>query len=134
MSDYLLDSNHASPLITPGHPLRERVLEAAKAGSRFAIPAPCVTEVIFGISLLPRADANRREWSLLMRDLTVHTVDRDDAEMAAQLQIQMRKQGWQLATVDALAAAVAIRQSAVLLTKDKDFDRVPGLTCENWLE
>ena len=42
MPDYLLDSNHASPLVTEGHPLRTRVLEAMRTGSTFAIAAPCV--------------------------------------------------------------------------------------------
>jgi tRNA(fMet)-specific endonuclease VapC len=132
MPDYLLDTNHASPLVTKGHPLRDRVLEAMKTGNSFAIAAPCVTEVLFGISLLPRAVTNRRNWAFLIRDLTVYGVDRADAEVAAELQIQLRRQGWQLGTVDALVAAIALRYHRTLLTTDGDFARVPGLTVENW--
>lgn len=133
MPDYLLDSNHASPLVTKSHPLRERVLDELRGGSTFAIPAPCITEVRFGISLLPRAAANLHNWSLLMMELTVYAVDGEDAERAAELQTRLRRQGRQLATVDALVAAVTLRYDRILLTTDRDFSEVPDLRSENWL-
>lgn len=62
MVAYLLDTNHASPLLTQGHPLRERVRDRVAAGDTFAIGVPVLTETLFGISLLPRALQNRSEW------------------------------------------------------------------------
>ncbi|WP_164689624.1 type II toxin-antitoxin system VapC family toxin [Herpetosiphon llansteffanensis] len=59
--------------------------------------------------------------------------DETDALHAAELQIALRRQGRQLATVDALIAALALRYGLVLLTTDKDFDAVPELRIENWL-
>jgi hypothetical protein len=32
MAVYLLDTNHISPLVTVGHPLRERVLDSIEDG------------------------------------------------------------------------------------------------------
>lgn len=133
MPDYLLDANHASPLVTEAHPLRERVLRAMTAGCRFALAAPCLTEVLYGISVLPRGTANRRNWALLVPEFTIHSVDAADAEAAAELQIRLRRQGWQLATIDALVAAVTLRYHLTLLTTDEDFSRVPHLSAENWL-
>ena len=40
MADYLLDTNHLSPLVTLNHPLRQQVLEALQAGHTFAITVP----------------------------------------------------------------------------------------------
>jgi predicted nucleic acid-binding protein len=45
----------------------------------------------------------------------------------------LRRQGWQLETVDAFVAGSALRYNLVLLTSDKDFAPVSGLTQENWL-
>ncbi|MFD3165831.1 type II toxin-antitoxin system VapC family toxin [Herpetosiphon sp. NSE202] len=59
--------------------------------------------------------------------------DETDAVHAAEMQIALRRQGRQLATVDALIAALALRYDLVLLTTDKDFDAVPELRIENWL-
>jgi predicted nucleic acid-binding protein len=56
-----------------------------------------------------------------------------DAEKAAALQIALRRQGWQLETVDALVAITAERYRLILLTRDKDFTRVPGIRLEQWL-
>ena len=60
MVAYLLDTNHASPLVTPGHPLPRRVHERVAAGDTFAICVPVLTETLFGLSLLPRGPESRR--------------------------------------------------------------------------
>ena len=59
--------------------------------------------------------------------------DESDAESAADLQLALRRRGRQLETVDALIAAVALRNGLTLLTTDMDFQAVPGLLQENWL-
>ena len=133
MAAYLLDTNHASPLVTRGHPLRQRVRERAAAGDTFAICVPVLTETLFGISLLPRALRNRTEWARLQPLLPCYIPDEADGAAAATLQVALRRQGRQLATVDATIAAVALRYDLVLLTTDGDFLAVPGLPVENWL-
>lgn len=65
MPNYLLDTNHASPLVTLGHPLRERVLQRLDAGEGFAICVPVLAETLFGIGILPRAAQNLVEWQRL---------------------------------------------------------------------
>jgi tRNA(fMet)-specific endonuclease VapC len=133
MANYLLDTNHASPLITVGHPLRERILERLDVGDDFAICVPVIAETLFGIGMLPRAKQNRTEWERLKPLLPCYIPDATDAESAADLQISLRRQGWQLETVDALIAALALRYNLTLLTSDKDFEAVPKLQHENWL-
>ena len=134
MAEYLLDTNHLSPLVTLGHPLRRRFFETQQSGDRFGLPVPVLTETLFGLSLTPRAAHNLAEWRRLLPGLTIYDLDRADAEQAAELQLQLRRQGWQLATVDALIAAVALRHDLTLLTRDKDFTVISALKQENWLE
>jgi len=133
MADYLLDTNHASPVVTLSHPLRERVLQRLDAGDSFAVCVPVITETLFGIRMLPRALQNVAEWERLKPLLPCYTPDETDAESAAELQIALRNSGWQLETVDALIAAVALRYDLTLLTTDQDFRGVPRLQRENWV-
>lgn len=133
MVAYLLDTNHASPLVTRGHPLPQRVGERAAAGDTFAIRVPVLAETLFGIGLLPRAAENRAEWARLQAILPCFVPDEADSASAAALQLALRRQGRQLATVDALLAVVALRHALVLLATDRDFGAIPDLAQENWL-
>ena len=133
MVAYLLDTNHASPLVTRGHPLPRRVHERVAAGDTFAICVPVLTETLFGITLLPRAAQNRAEWARLQAILPCYIPDEADGAAAATLQLALRRQGRQLLTVDALIAAVALRYDLTLLTTDRDFQPIPTLAQENWL-
>ncbi len=133
MAAYLLDTNHASPLVTTGHPLRQRVLQHLDAGDTFAICLPMLAELLFGIGILPRAAQNRVEWTRLQAFFPCFIPDVTDATSAADLQIALRRQGRQLATNDALIAVLALRYDLVLLTSDADLEPVPQLRRENWL-
>lgn len=133
MVAYLLDTNHASPLVTRGHPLRGVVRDRAAAGDAFAICVPVLTETLFGISLLPRALQNRAEWAQFQPLLPCYSPDEADGAAAATLQVALRRRGRQLATVDALIAAIALRYDLVLLTTDRDFAPIASLAQENWL-
>jgi len=134
MSDYLFDTNHASPLVTLEHPHRQQIFHGLTERHTFAICVPVLTETLFGISTVPRVARNVAEWQQLQHMFPCYAPDRLDGEVAAELQISLRRQGWQLETVDALIAAIALRYDLILLTTDKDFGAVPNLRCENWLK
>lgn len=134
MTAYLLDTNHLSPLVTLTHPLRRRFFTARQNGDSFALAVPVLTETLYGISIVPRAAQNMAEWQRLLPGLRVYDLDRADAERAASLQIQLRRRGWQLGTVDALIAAVALRYHLTLLTRDNDFAAIAALPQANWLD
>lgn len=133
MTGYLLDTNHISPLVTPAHPLRRRVLSSLQAGDTFSIAAPALTEMLFGISILPRARQNLEEWERLKPSFNYYDIDLQVAEQAAKLQVVLRRQGWQLETVDAIIATVALQNDLILLTTDGDFSSLTDLKQENWL-
>lgn len=74
-----------------------------------------------------------RIWHSIDRVCTYYQIEKQDAENAADLQVVLRRQGWQLQTVDALIASIALRYDLILLTTDKDFRAIPHLFQENWL-
>ncbi|MBI5564731.1 MAG: type II toxin-antitoxin system VapC family toxin [Chloroflexi bacterium] len=133
MTQYLLDTNHASPLITLDHPLRHQILAAIEVGHTFALPAVVIAELLFGYGLLPRASQNIQEWERLRPSFDVIAVEERDALDAAAIRVRLRRRGWQLNVVDALIVAIALRYGLTLLTTDGDFDAVPDLKYENWL-
>lgn len=133
MAGYLLDTNHASPLVTIGHPLRSRILASLESGNTFGLCIPVIVETKFGIGILPKAKANLDEWQRLRHRLTRYALDPNDAEAAVDLQLALRASGWQLASFDALIATVALKYNLTLLTTDRDFLAIEGLSCENWL-
>jgi len=130
--EFLLDTNHISPLVTIGHPLRKTILAHLRAGDQFSIAAPALNEFLFGISILPRAIQNLKEWERLKHDFNIYSIDQTDAELSAKLRISLRKKGWQLGIIDSLIAVVALRYDLTLLTTDKDFSMIPVLKQENW--
>lgn len=133
MVNYLLDTNHLSPLITIGHPLRKKVFQNIRAGHTFAICVPVLTEMLYGIGTLRRAKQNQAEWARIKPNFHCYISDENDAEQAAKLRLLLRGRGWQLAAMDALIATICLRHNLVLLTTDKDFRAVPLLKKENWL-
>ncbi len=133
MASYLLNTNHASPLVTLHHPLRQQILLAQQAGHEFAVCVPVLNELWYGISLLPRAEQNRAEWRRLRQTIACYVPDESDGLDAAELRVQLRRGGQQLALVDSLVAIVAVRYHLILLTKDGDFQNIPRLQVENWM-
>ena len=104
---------------------------AQAAGDSFGLATPAMTETAFGYLMLARAESNQREWERLRPGLNMYIVDEAVALAGAWLQLTLRRRGRQLATVDALIAAVAIRNELILLTNDGDFSAVPDLRIEN---
>ena len=133
MADYLVDTNHLSPLVTSGHPLLARLLRQVRFSNTFSIAAPALAETLYGIQQLPRAQQNRNEWEKLSVMFYYRSIDRRDAERAATLQIDLQRHGWQLNIVDALIASIALRYNLILLTTDSDFSEITGLQVENWV-
>ena len=133
MAAYLLDTNHLSPFITLDHPLRQILIDRLQQGDTFSIAVPALTEFLFGIQTIPRAVLNIQEWQKYHNAFNYYDIRRDDAEQAATLQLELRRRGRQLHTVDALIAAIALRYNLILLTTDRDFQAVIGLAQANWV-
>jgi len=132
MTNYLLDTNHISPIVTIEHPLRQKILTQLQAGDTFSIATPALSEFLYGIGTLPRAKRNLREWERLKQDFRYYSVDRMDAEQSAKLRLALRQQGRQLGIIDSLIAVIALRNNLILLTTDKDFGAISSLKQKNW--
>jgi tRNA(fMet)-specific endonuclease VapC len=99
----------------------------------FAVPMPALAELLYGVHLTPRAAQNLAEWQRLRNSFGYFPINQPEAELAAELQVTLRRGGRQLATVDGLVGATALIHGLTLLSTDGDFSAIPGLRLENWL-
>ncbi len=93
MTEYLLDTNHISPLVTLGHPLRGKILSQIQASDLFSIASPALHEFLFGIHLIPRAAKNLQTWAKLKDLFKYYDLDQAAAEQSVQLRVTLRQQG-----------------------------------------
>jgi predicted nucleic acid-binding protein len=114
MTEYLLDTNHISPIVTIEHPLRRKILIRLQSEDTFSIAVPVLSEFLYGISILPRAGRNLKEWERIRHDFKYYDTNRTDAEQSAKLRTALRRNGWQLGIIDALIAVTALRNDLIL--------------------
>ncbi|MBS0264779.1 MAG: type II toxin-antitoxin system VapC family toxin [Planctomycetes bacterium] len=139
----LLDTNHVSILRMPPSERRTRLVERMTLAQdeAFAIPVIVVEETMRGwLAALAKERLAQRQVAAYreLRSLfgffaTFHiapfdraAADRFDSLHAAQIRV---------ATRDLKIAAISLENNALLLTANRrDFEKVPGLRFENWLE
>jgi tRNA(fMet)-specific endonuclease VapC len=88
-------------------------------------------ELLAGVQRLP-ADERTQETGMirtLLKRITILAVTSSVAERYGRVRDQLRAG----ARNDAWIAATALEHDLILVTDDKDFSRVPGLTVENWV-
>jgi tRNA(fMet)-specific endonuclease VapC len=140
----LIDTDHATYLKYPESERGRRLIaRLTAAGSSEAIAVAIVTveermrgwlAVIAKERTAIRQVVGYRELALLFEFYQEFEIAPFD-EAAAQQFEALRSQRLRLGTMDLKIAAIALVQQALLLSANrKDFERVPGLRVENWLD
>ena len=125
---YLLDTNIITALIK-GDPRVLAQLEAHRDDGVY-LCQPIYYEAMRGL-LWKQATAKIQTLQRLRLRLGWFQLLEADWEQAGQLWAQAVSHGRQLADVDLLIAAIALRQDAIIVTDDNDFDALP-VKRENW--
>ena len=133
MADYLLDTNHASGLMSGAEPLASRVQQAQAAGDRFGLSITVLGELYFAVFASRRQEENLRRLQVLVASLALWPFDESAAELFGCIRAEQRAIGRPIPPLDVQIAAVARAHELVLLTADHHFQFVAGLTVENWL-
>lgn len=133
MTDYLLDTNHASRLMSGDGTLVRSIRAARTAGDRFGVSITVVAELYFAVYASRRQDENRHRLDDLVTSLVVWPFDASAAEEFGRIQAEQKARGRPIPALDAQIAAVARSRDLKLLTADRHFDYVAGVIAENWL-
>lgn len=125
-----LDATYCFDLLRGDGGARDRAVEWESHQELLAIPAPALAEFL--------RSGYRRGGRLLERSLTltrrleVLPLEGDTAEDAARLGSDLDRRGHAVGNLDLLIAAITRKHRAILVTRDQDFQRIPGLHLETY--
>jgi tRNA(fMet)-specific endonuclease VapC len=128
----MLDTNIASAVIKgTSEPLRARLRATPLASA--CISSITEGELRYGLARKPGATALRAAVASFLRHVEVLPWDSAAAAAYGELRADLEAKGTPIGNLDTLIAAHALAAGCVLVSHDKAFMRVPGLTVEDWL-
>jgi len=130
---YLLDTNTVSYIIKGNFPrVRERLLEVPM--SEVGISVITEAELRFGVARLPQAVSLGIVVEEFLLRVEVLVWDSAAAGQYARLRATLEADGESMGNMDLMIAAQALAVGAILVTNDRVFRRVKGITVEDWSE
>lgn len=132
MTRYMLDTNTVSHLLGK-HP------EVARRVVAVPITALCISaitqgELLFGLARRPDATSLHEAVREFLRRVDVLPWDGATAEVYGPARAATQREGGVLAPLDLLIGSHALSISAILVTNDRAFGQLAGLTIEDWTE
>lgn len=134
MPDFLLDCNHLSAAIRKVSTVRDQIHSARKAGNRFIACVPVLCELEAGIQQTAAPADYRRRLGQLLRHVRLWPLDQDTARLYGTAFNELRRRGKALSQVDIMLAALARQHNLVILSTDSDFDALPDIKRQNWID
>jgi tRNA(fMet)-specific endonuclease VapC len=128
---YLLDTNTASYVIK-GHPSQVRARLITVPVAEVAVSVITEAELRFGVLKFPTATRLKTVVEEFLRFIEIRAWDSAAAEAYAELRALLEQQGRPMGNLDMMIAAHALALGLVLVTSDRVFSRVKGLTIEDW--
>ena len=123
---YLLHTNVAIQL------LNEKADFADREDGEYFVCTTVVGELFFGASKSARPDANRRRVLGLVEVAGLLPQDVEVAERYGAVKADLKGRGRPIPENDLWIAATALRHGVELLSRDRHFDEVEGLTVVAW--
>ena len=128
MRRYLLDTNHATPLMDDAPALLDRYL---RVGGEFLLCSPVLGELWYGVEAGSRTSQNTVKLERMLRGFEVLPFDADAAREFGRLRHVLVPRGRDVPKIDLQIMAVASVHDLVVLTADAHFANVPGITTDN---
>ena len=126
---FLLDSNAIIALLK-GHPAFLARLRQHQPQD-FGVPSIVMHELYYGAYKGQRRVENLERVDALQFE--VLEFDREDARQAGELRAQLAAAGTPIGPYDVMIAGQAVARSLILVTHNiREFQRIPGLTLEDW--
>ena len=131
---YLLDTNHLSAAVNPRLTLRETLRAAHAQGIVLGTCTPALGELETGFQQTPDPERNRQALIVVRRHVRLWPLDELVARHFGEIFNDLRRRGRALSHIDMLIAALCRHTNLILLSTDTDFDALPDIRRENWLE
>jgi tRNA(fMet)-specific endonuclease VapC len=129
----LLDTNHLSEALRPVSRVRDRIGQLSRQGIRIGTCVPVLCELEAALPTGERGEAYRRALQRLLGRVRLWPLEREAARQYGEIFQELRRRGRVLSQVDMMVAALAMRMDLTVVTSDGDFEALPDLRTENWL-
>jgi predicted nucleic acid-binding protein len=133
MTNYLLDTNHASRLMAQQEPISSRIHQAWTSGDQFGLSMTVLGELYYAVYASQHQAQNLRRLQILLNALLLWPFDDLAAEAFGRIQAEQKARGRPIPPMDAQIAAVARLHGLIVLTADRHFQFVAGLSVQSWL-
>jgi tRNA(fMet)-specific endonuclease VapC len=134
MTTFLLDNNHLGAAIRKVSVVRDRIGQSRKAGNRFVTCLPALGELEAGIQGSSKPEPFYRRLTRLLEDVRIWPGDLVTAKIYGTIYHRLRRAGRVMSQVDQFLAAMALQYALTLLTTDRDFEAIPEIKTENWVD
>lgn len=128
---YMLDTNVAIHTIRN----RPRVIRAKfiEHQGRMCVSAVTLMELLYGAEKSAQPDRNQRDVGAFAARLEVLSYDREAAAHTGSIRAALAKLGTPIGPYDQMIAGHARSRGLIVVTANTgEFDRVPGLSVEDW--
>jgi tRNA(fMet)-specific endonuclease VapC len=132
MTRYMLDTNTTSHLLKK-HPAVARRVVAVPITS-LCISAITQGELLFGLAKRPHATALHAAVREFLRRVDILPWDAATSEVSGPARAATQREGRVLAPMDLMIGSHALSIDAVLVSNDRAFAQLPGLSVEDWTE
>lgn len=104
------------------------------SASDLGLSVMTVAELRYGAAYSTHPERNHRYLDNFLSPFRIVSWDETAANCYGDLVADLRRKGTPIGPIDALIAAHALALKLILVTNNlKEFERVPGLICENWI-
>lgn len=132
MLRYLLDTDLCVRVIRERSAFFRQRLEDERGG--LAVSTIVVTELLVGAAKSMWPERNKALVARLVSSFEVLSFDMEAAEHSADIRAELERQGRKIGPHDCLIAGHARSRGLTVVTGNlREFQRVDGLRCENWL-
>lgn len=129
---YLLDTNICIYALNCRSEELVRHLQTLEP-SEIGLSVMTVAELRYGAFYSSYPARNHLQLDKFLLPFRIISWDEDAANCYGEIVADLRRKGTPIGPIDALIAAHALSLELVLVTNNtKEFERVPGLVCENW--
>ncbi|MCK4718332.1 MAG: type II toxin-antitoxin system VapC family toxin [Thermoplasmata archaeon] len=130
---YLLDTCIISAVMKGNKVAKQRWREAVIKGDEILISAIAYYEIKRGL-LKVRATRQLSDFNKLCQEYRIALLDKKSIfDKASEIYATLAKEGNLAGDADILIASTAIENKIVVVTDDRDFERIPEVKTENWL-
>jgi tRNA(fMet)-specific endonuclease VapC len=134
MTRYLLDTNHAVKVMAGEEPVSSQLARQSQEGDWFYISMTVLAELFFAAYASSRREHNLSRINYLLERVILLDFDSRAAEKYGRVRTELKTKGRPIPGTDAQIAAVARLHGLTVLTADRHFHFVDGVTTANWLE